>query len=96
MSEWKRSAAARRDERNAKDEPKPGRKRRSGRGKWCRGKKGVEHVLVCIDYSLKGRNITRAGLQIYQGWKVLACSVCGKELEYYYPNRDKEPPPWVV
>jgi hypothetical protein len=33
-------------------------------------------------------------------WKLLICTVCGKELDYYYPwheNIEKyPPPPWVT
>ena len=33
-------------------------------------------------------------------WKLLICTVCGKELDYYYPWRENiekyPPPPWVT
>lgn len=105
MSDWKKNAATRRDIRAARDPnevPKPGRSKKDTR-KWCRGKEGVEHKPVCRSYAevkLAGR-VTFGGraMNLYEGWKILMCEDCGKELDYYSPriigDKVKPPPDWV-
>lgn len=105
MSDWKKGAAARRDARNIKDPndtPKPGASKKDTK-KWCRGKVGVEHKPECRDYqdvknSFRGHAL---GDKMFQGWKLLICTTCGKELDHYYPmtfagREPKPPPPWVT
>ena len=100
---WKQEAAQRRDARNAKApepdplKPKPAKK---DTRRWCRGKEGVEHKTECRDYdAVKGDLIV--GTTVIggrKGWKILVCTVCGKELKRYYPfgKEKKNPPDWVT
>lgn len=82
------------------DKPIPAKKNKK---RWCKGKVGVEHRLKCYTYpELKGSN--RGRNQPYRdGWYILACTVCGKEMDHYFPWPEswglcqKEPKPgWVV
>jgi len=105
MSDYKKSSTDRRDTRNAKDGPEAPKPRASKKNtrKWCKGKVGVEHTPVCRDY----REVKHSGdltfgerqVSLYQGWKILMCSECGKELDYYYPmglnGKVRREPPWV-
>lgn len=39
--------------------------------------------------------------KVYKGWRILMCTECGKELDYYMPLqitgfKEKPKPPWVV
>ena len=104
MSERKQNAAKRRDIRNEKapDAAPKTRSRGKNTKKWCRGKVGVEHKPKCVDYidtkQLQARG-ARLMLGLRNGWKLLICTECGKELAYYMPwNPDvpNPPPPWVV
>ena len=61
------------------EEPKKTRAKKDTRH-WCKGKKGVEHVLAWIDWPnecytnwMKDRHIERC--------KVRACTVCNKQFE---------------
>lgn len=70
------------------------------RKRWCGGHIGREHKPVCMDYVAAKHATARwfVGSTLYQGWKILACTECGKELDHYYPWRfSKNPPPaWVT
>ena len=92
----KKSHADRRDARNVKDEStrdqsSPAKKNRK---KWCRGRVGIEHQPVCYLYSE-----SKADVSYGKDWRVLACSECGRHIDYYYPtsfNGKKKPlPAWV-
>jgi hypothetical protein len=104
MGDWKEGANKRRDARHTKAPDEPGKgnpkaTKKKDTKRWCRGKVGVEHKLKCMDYSevhhQKPDSIGSWG----KGWKILACTVCGKELERWYPmgmGRGKNPKPeWV-
>lgn len=97
MSEWKRGAAKRRDERNARgpvrQRPAPAKKDTK---RWCRGKVGAEHKPECRVY--RDVKMAYAGLKgdFLKGWRVLVCTECGKELATYYPFGKSEPPAWVT
>lgn len=52
------------------------------RKRWCRGKVGVEHTPECRDY--QDVKNWRAGTML-NGWKLLVCTACGKELDTYMP-----------
>lgn len=106
MSDQKEGASKRRDVRNVKDAeevPKVDGAKKKTR-KWCKGKVGVEHTLVCRNYVdvkyggsyVIGDNVT----SLYQDWKLLMCSTCGKELEFWYPlfrnDPNVHPPAWVT
>ena len=66
--------------------------------RWCKGVVGREHKPVCMPY---GKGVIRS-LSVTQCWRVLACSVCGKELESYTPwprgsgMRQIPKPAWVT
>jgi hypothetical protein len=104
---WKEESSDRRDERNTKvpDEPQRPIAGRKNKKKWCRGKVGVEHKSKCMSYA-EAKNISVVkfnykgnivdGLSYYDAWKVLVCSVCGKELDYYHNWNDEQPKPdWI-
>lgn len=92
MSDWKQDAAKRRDARNSKDtvRPKGGSKRDTKR--WCKGKVGVEHTPKCFDYAEVKRG------PWLKGWKLLACTECGKELDTWWPSarNKRNKPDWVT
>ena len=100
---WKETVAERRDTRADSSQPADQRirKRKPNRKKWCRGKVGVEHKPACRDYGDVKAHIgsrgTTTGKMYYEGWKVLVCEECGKELELWMPwwSKDKEPPEWA-
>lgn len=94
MSEWRERANKRRDARQTKAPVTraPGGSKRDTK-KWCRGKVGVEHTPLCIDYNrLKNTSYL-------DGWKVLVCTKCRKELDTWAPvswmKDDRKPPAWV-
>lgn len=101
MSQRKVGAAERRDVRSAKDgqETAPSSPSRKDKKSWCRGKVGTPHKPSCRDYAeVKNQVGMRERFpSLYDGWKLLVCTACGKELAYYYPMRDRAgtPPDWV-
>ncbi len=51
--------------------------------RWCKGKVGVEHKPKCVDYQAVKR---WAGAHVaLKDWKLLICTVCGKELDTWSP-----------
>lgn len=90
MSDYKKSGIDRRDFRSSKD-PEQQAKHSSNKNtrKWCKGKEGVAHVTKCVSYKeLKQRSY------IPDSWRLLICTVCGKELETWV-GRNKNKPDWV-
>lgn len=73
------------------DEPRPSHQR-SDRRRWCRGKVGVEHELVCMTYQEAKGALGRFRLA---SERFLVCKVCGKELENYR-GYEKIKPAWVT
>jgi hypothetical protein len=87
VSDWKKSAAARRDARHGGPvaEGRPARAKKD-RKRWCRGKTGVEHKPEPRKYDdVKG--IMTVGTKRVERprWWLLVCSECGKELDRYWP-----------
>ena len=74
MSDHKISAAKRRDERNAKIEPRRPSGSKRDTKHWCRGVVGREHEPVDTPHNC------------IEGWRVLRCKNCGKHLDYYCPS----------
>lgn len=103
MKTWKEGAAERRDDRHTKsDVIRPRSRRRGGSKKWCKGKPGVEHKPECRSYTdVKHNGQSRAfpdGRDPYAGWKILVCSVCGKEIASWCPwwvNSSHVMPDWA-
>lgn len=99
MSAWKERAIARRDERQTKVQsvrpPAPSKKNTK---KWCRGKVGREHKPVCVPYD-EWENRPE-GSEFAKDWKLLVCSECEKQLDYWWPTRlfkDSRPQPdWTA
>lgn len=96
MSEWRERANRRRDERQTKvPKIRPPSGSKKDTKKWCRGKAGVSHKPVCVDYATHKRtNWPR------NDWKLLICSECQKELDSWWPpifswETATEPPDWV-
>ena len=71
---WKASGIKRRDFRSAHDAPevprRSGPKRKKNTKKWCRGREGKEHTIVRFEKN--------------KYYSVDKCSVCGKELKWYW------------
>lgn len=63
------------------------------RRRWCKGKAGVEHTPKCMPYM-------PASLHIFEEWRALVCTVCGKRLETWFPRtfglRERSKPDWVI
>jgi hypothetical protein len=105
MSEWKARAVRRRDARHTKSPTEIPKARVANAKKdtkrWCRGKTGVEHSPKCVDYrgtKLAPSDFRGRPINPYEGWKLLVCATCGKELDRYCPRRgnDKQPrPAWA-
>jgi hypothetical protein len=106
-SDWRVRANERRDARHTKtpvEVPKPAaaNKKKDTR-RWCRGKVGVEHTPKCVDYGeAKHAPTDYCGHPVnhYEGWKLLICTTCGKELDRFCPWRWvgeelPKPPAWV-
>lgn len=97
MSDWKRTAAARRDARHTASEPtKPTHRAKKDRKRWCRGKVGVEHKGECRRY-----DEVKNAPSYFGDWRILVCVECGKELDLWMPPRDGWPlsdpkPEWVT
>jgi hypothetical protein len=95
MSDYREQANKRRDARQAKGpviRPPGGSKKDTK--KWCRGRVGVEHTPVCVDYDAHKRTTFTSG------WKILVCSACNKQLDHWWPNIWSKngggtPPDWV-
>lgn len=91
-----------RRELNSYAEPR----RQSGRSKntrrWCRGKIGRDHQTKCVKYNdVKRTNLATLENSTSRYWRILICTVCGKELENYWPwkargFKDKPAPAWVT
>lgn len=94
MSEWRERANRRRDERQtAVPVIRPPSGSKKDTKKWCRGKVGKPHTPVCKPYASDRGSI-------FANWRILACSECGKQIDYYYPvtwkNREHRKPEWVT
>jgi hypothetical protein len=90
VSDWKERATKRRDARHTAipDIRKPGGSGRNTK-RWCKGKIGIEHKPECREHNGIAKR------------KVLACSVCGKHLDYWFPYWDgldgrRAKPSWVI
>jgi hypothetical protein len=91
MGEWQESSNRR---RNARQTVLPVIRPPAASGKntkkWCRGKVGREHKPQCINHNS------------IKGWKILACTECGKHLDFWWPmiwrpkDEQAKPPAWVV
>lgn len=86
------------------EENPPPPRRKASRTKWCKGKVGVPHQLVCMTYEeTKGKiqNHTHykpEGLAHKKSERFLVCTVCGKELSHYWGwSKEFAPlPAWVT
>ncbi len=100
-NDYTQSGLDRRDERATKgpdDELSPGKlpAKKKDTKKWCKGKVGREHTLVCHKYNeVKARNGRASHNSATNTWRVLSCSVCGRELAMYYGGKAKDKPEWV-
>ncbi len=92
MSDWKEGAIKRRDARHTKssDGHKTTVPNKRNTKKWCKGKVGVEHKPECMEYA----EVKKTTHDFYKSWRILVCTVCGKELDIYYATK-KNKPEWV-
>jgi hypothetical protein len=92
MSDWKEGALKRRDARQTKasDEHKTTSLKKRNTKKWCKGRFNIEHKVECQLYN----EAKKLSYKHYRSWRLLVCTVCGKELEAYYGNK-KHKPDWV-
>ena len=92
MSDWKEGSVKRRDARHTKssDEHATTVPNKRNTKKWCKGKVGVEHKPECKKYA----EVKRVSLDLYKSWRILVCTVCGKELDVWFSRRNK--PAWAV
>jgi hypothetical protein len=95
-SSWRGRAVHRRNERQTKlPDIRPPSASKKDTKKWCRGKVGKPHKPVCVDYAAhKNASWPR------DGWKILVCSECKKELDHWWPpifsfEKPRQPPDWV-
>lgn len=96
MSDWQDRANKRRDERHTKEpdaqvaKPKASKKDTK---RWCKGKEGREHKTEVRSYK-DAKGVKWA----HDGWFILICTACGKELDRYWPlglQWANEPPEWL-
>ena len=90
---YKEQNKDRRDLRQTKSEivDQPHNKRKNCK-KWCRGKVGVEHITECKKYS-EVKNVSEHAYSKY--WRILVCTICGKEIDMHYSFGNKNKPKWV-
>lgn len=94
---WKERAIKRKDFRHTQVEDiRPPSGSRKDTKKWCRGKIGRKHKPKCINYGeLKNTPPILRKIR----WKVLVCSACGKELDFWFGysifKKDDKKPDWV-
>lgn len=96
-SSYRASGVRRRNARQ--DKPPDAHRPVSGKKdtrRWCKGIVGREHKPECMNYAKLAGRVTSLSAE----WRILACSVCGKELDHYYPWPDiplrKPKPAWVT
>lgn len=82
-SSYRESCVQRHNERHTKGpiKPKPRVGNSKNTKKWCRGVRGRLHKPKCVPY----QDMKNAGWAP-GAWKVLVCTECGKELDYFMPN----------
>lgn len=81
---WRYGGIKRRDFRSAHDEPEvPRHKGKKNTKKWCKGKRGVEHVPVLREKTYKSN---RDG-QIRVMYRYNECEKCGKHLSYQWDKK---------
>jgi hypothetical protein len=56
----------------------------------------VEHKPKCVDYRESKNAYAGFSKDILEGWKLLVCTECGKELARHYPFGKAEKPDWVT
>lgn len=83
VSEWRLGGIKRRDARHIKEDVRPPGGSKKNTKKWCRGVVGREHKPECKPWPSSG------------SWKVLACTSCGKHLDYYWPASREPTPSWA-
>lgn len=89
MSDWKISAAARRDERATKREPEPEPHGRKSTRRWCKGKVGREHTkLIELDPKLTYFGTRCNATSWFPCRHHEICSVCGKQLRWTLPVKE--------
>lgn len=69
------------------EEWRPPPKHRADRQRWCRGKVGIEHDGVCVDYYETKRIPRYRDNDLYV---LLVCRKCGKELDSYFECSDSD------
>ncbi len=86
MSERKQGAAKRRDARATKtDAPARPVAAKKNTKRWCKGKVGREHKLECM--KAPTLMLGDPPRDMHEHDRVLACTVCGKQLASYFAPR---------
>lgn len=94
MKSWKETSVERKDARHTMSSDATKYPPKKDTHRWCRGKEGVEHATVCHIYSdAKSTPENDARYDLYRKWRVLMCTVCGRELKFYMGGKNK--PTWV-
>ena len=92
MSDWKEDSNKRRDERHTKIDDSgtgPAISQKKDKKKWCKGKVGKEHKTEVRKYS----EVKKIDMNYCVNWKILICTVCGKELDVWFTRKNK--PDWA-
>lgn len=96
VSSYRESCVRRKDARHTRGDlpPKPRVGNKKDTKRWCKGVVGREHKLQCVRYQ-EYKNSA-----IGKDWRLLLCTECRKELDYWYPMRwstHQQPPApdWV-
>ena len=106
----KEHSIERKDFRHMKSDTRFPSKHRADRKKWCKGKVGTEHKLICCKYidvkQFPVEKVSDDCIINRNNWRILICSVCGKELDFWYPinwgttpiqkRKEHKKPDWVV
>lgn len=101
-SSWRGRAIDRRNVRQEKIEPiRPQGGSKKNTKRWCRGVEGREHKPHCIDWAdVKNSPYKSLHSRAVTGSKVLICTVCEKQLAFYWVSpwlKEKPPAPaWVT
>lgn len=92
-SSWHSSSIIKRDYRHDRSKPEdfvPKGKSKKDTNKWCRGKKGVEHVLYRYFYDVDNRNFYYPDEYVSKRYIQTKCSQCKKK--FYWKKNDPSTP----
>lgn len=80
------------------EEASNGPARKKDTKKWCKGKVGRPHKLVCKKWSdvvSQTPQDSTSHIRWRDNYRVLICERCSKQVDFWYGGRGKNRPEWV-